>query len=69
MEVFYQSLFHDILVPVVSWALAAHLVFPSYVYCLQNPFKAPEITESDEEAANGEGVFIDVEDDEDICVD
>ena len=29
----------------VSWALAAPLVFLSCVFCLQNPFDAPEIPE------------------------
>ena len=52
MRIFYKSLFYDVLVPVqcifVAWALAVHLVFSSYIYCLQNPFKAREITESDE---------------------
>ena len=75
MEIFYKTLFYDVLVSVqctsAFWTLAAHLVFLSYVSCLQNPFEAPEITESDEQETNEEGAFIDVEtfDDEDICVD
>ena len=52
MEIFYKSPFYDVLVPIqcisVSWTLAAHLVFSSYLCRLQNPFEAPEITESDE---------------------
>ena len=32
----------------VSWTHHAHLVFSSYACCLENPFEAPEITESDE---------------------
>ena len=52
MVIFYKSIFYDALVPIqcisVSWALAAHLVFSSYVCCLQKPFEAPKITESDE---------------------
>ena len=52
MEMFYKPLFYDVLVPIqcifVSWTLAAHLVFLSHLCCLQIPFGAPEITESDE---------------------
>ena len=52
MEFFYKSLFYDVLVPIQfffdSWILTAHLVFLSYVCCLQNPFEAPEVTKSDE---------------------
>ena len=75
MEIFCKSLLYDVLVPIqcisVYWTQAAHLVFSSYLYCLQNPFKAPKITESDEEETNEEGAFIDVEasNNEDICVD
>ena len=46
MEIFYKSLFNDVLVPVqcisVSWTPAAHLVFSSYVCCLQNSFETPK---------------------------
>ena len=42
MEIFYISLFYDVLAPIqcisISWTPAAHLVFFSYVCCLQNPF-------------------------------
>ena len=59
------NLFLCVLIPVqcisVSWTLAAHLVFSLYLSCPQNPFQAPEITESDEYEANEEGAFIDVE--------
>ena len=52
MEIFYKSLSYDVLVPIqcssTSLTLDAHLVVSSYVYCLQNPIEAPEITESDE---------------------
>ena len=48
---FYKSLFY-VLIPIpcisVAWTIAAHLVFSSYVCCLQNTFEAPEKTESDE---------------------
>ena len=41
-----------VLVPIqcisVSYTLAAHLVFLSYICFPQNPFKGPKITESDE---------------------
>ena len=51
MENFYKSFFNDVLVTIqcisVSWAQAAHLVFLSFVCCLQNPSEDPEITESD----------------------
>ena len=52
MGIVYKCPFYNVLVPVqcisVSWNLAAHLVLSSNVCCLQNPFEAPEITESDE---------------------
>ena len=39
MKIFYKSLFYEVLVPIlcisVSWTLATHLVFSSYVFCLQ----------------------------------
>ena len=64
MEIFYKSVFCNILVLIqcifVSWTLAAHLIFSSYLCCLQNPFETPEITESDESEANEERAFIDV---------
>ena len=51
MENFYKSFFNDVLVTIqcvsVSWTQAAHLVFLSFVCCLQNPFEDPEITKSD----------------------
>ena len=74
MEIFYKSLFDDVLVSIhcifVSWTLAAYLVFLSYVV-FKNPFKARKITESDEEEANEERTFNDVEasDDEDTWFD
>ena len=50
MEIFYQFLFYDVLVPVqcisVSWTLASHLVFSLYACCLKNLFEVPKITES-----------------------
>ena len=52
MEMIYKSLFYDVLVPIqcisVSWTLAVHLVFSLYVCCLQNPFEASKMTDSDE---------------------
>ena len=75
MEIFYISLICIALVTVqrisMSWTIATHLVFSSYVCYLQNPFEASEITESNKKEANEEGAFIDVEvsNDEDICVD
>ena len=74
MVIFYKSHSYYVLVPVqcisVTWTLAAHLVFSSYLCCLQNPFKAPELTEKDEQEASEEGAFTDAEacDDQDIGV-
>ena len=60
MEIFNIFLFYAI-VPIqsitVSWTLDAHLVFSSYICCLQNTFEAPEITESDEEEDSEEGAL------------
>ena len=40
LEILHKSFIYDALVPIscisVSWTLAAHLVFSSYVCCLQN---------------------------------
>ena len=59
MEFFYKSLFNDVLVPIqcisVPWTLATHLVFSSYVCCLQNSFKNSEITGKE---ANEKGLLL-----------